>query len=170
MQQSEGYSLTSRDRRRLAAAMRQASDARHFRRLQAVWLVTDGLRTSDVAALLGASQRWVNKWLSRYRDRHRCEDLAERKHSGRPPLGSAISPALLLSLLEQSPLEFGYGASVWTVPLLKAHLHQHHACTWSDHTLRRRLHAAGFRWKRPRYVFSQKDPNRAQKKGASSAE
>lgn len=149
--------------------MRRASSARDFRRLQAVWLVAEGAGSREVAALLGASQRWVNKCLERYRQCRRCGDLTEGRHSGRPPLENALSPALLLSILEQSPLEFGCAASVWTAPLLRAHLHEHHACPWSEHTLRRRLHAAGLRWKRPRYVFAQKDPNRAQKKGVSSA-
>jgi transposase len=38
----------------------------------------------------------------------------------------------------------------------------------SPRTLRRRLHEAGYRWKRPRYVYVARAPHLAQKKGASS--
>ncbi|WP_237050022.1 winged helix-turn-helix domain-containing protein [Microvirga ossetica] len=37
----------------------------------------------------------------------------------------------------------------------------------SPRTLRRRLHEAGYRWKRPRYVYVERAPHLAQKKGAS---
>jgi hypothetical protein len=66
-------------------------------------------------------------------------------------------------------MSFGYAAVGWTAPLLAAHLRR---CgeveTLSARRLRERLHAAGLAWKRPRYVFSQKEPHRAQKKGRSS--
>jgi transposase len=172
MQQQFGrIAFTAGERRRLAASMRRINDARHFRRVQAVWLVAEGFRTREVAVLLGASQRWVNKWVARYRQRRRSpEALSEGIRSGRPALGAAIACASILALLRCDPLKLGYASSIWTVPLIRTHLREHFGCELSECTLHRRLHAAGLRWKRPRYVFAQKEPNRAQKKGGSFAD
>ena len=72
-------------------------------------------------------------------------------------------------MLHTDPASLGYAANGWTVPLLAAHLRRGGIGPLSVWTLRRRLHAAGLVWKRPRYVFAQKEPHRAQKKGRSRA-
>lgn len=166
-----GFVFTHHDRRRLVAAMRQTRDARHCRRLQAVLLVAEGRQVGEVAALLKASRRWVTKTLARYRQRRCPDDLAEGSRSGRPPLAPALSDDLLTVALQADPLAFGYAASGWTAPLLAVHLRELFgvSAAVSVRTLRRRLHAAGLAWKRPRYVFGAKEPHRAQKKGRSCA-
>ena len=166
-----GFVFTHHDRRRLVAALRRVRDARHCRRLQAVLLVAEGRQVGEVAALLKASRRWVTKTLACYRQRRSVDDLAEKPRVGRPPLAPALSRALLNVALEADPLVFGYAASGWTAPLLAVHLRAFFGppATVSVRTLRRRLHAAGLAWKRPRYVFAAKEPHRAQKKGRSCA-
>jgi len=165
-----GFVFTSHDRRRLKAAMRRVRDARHCRRLEAVWLVAKGHSVGATANLLNASRRWVTKALARYRARRRPEELAEGKRSGRPPVAPGLSRQRLTELLQTDPMSLGYAAVGWTAPLLSAHVHR---CDAADalcvRTMRGRLHAAGLAWKRPRYVFSQKEPHRAQKKGPSRA-
>ena len=128
-----------------------------------------GRLVSEAAALLKASRSWVTKMLARYRRRRCPDDLAEGSRSGRPPLAPALSSTLLTVALQADPLAFGYAASGWTVPLLAAHLRDFcgDQAGVSVRTLRRRLHAAGLAWKRPRYVFGTKEPHRAQKKGRS---
>ena len=160
-----GYVFTRHDRRRLAAALRRARDARHYRRLQAVWLVAQGYSARTVADLLKASRRWITKVLAVYRRRRCPADLAEAKRSGRPRVASGLSAEQLTALLRTDPQTLGYAASGWTAPLLAAHLRRSGIGPLSVWTLRRRLHAAEFAWKRPRYVFAQKEPHRAQKKG-----
>jgi transposase len=169
MRQTRRYFFSAPDRRRLAAAMQRTSCVRHFRRLQAVSLVAEGVSAGRAATLLKASRRWVCKCIASYCRHRRPEDLAEGEHSGRPLKDGAISDEQLLAEVESNPLQCGYCTTVWTVPLLRTHLRKRYGCEWSDSTLRRRLHAVRLRWKRPRYVFAQKDPNRAQKKGALSA-
>jgi transposase len=160
-----GFVFTSHDRRRLTAALHRARDARHYRRLQAVWLVAQGYSARTVAGLLKASRRWMTKVLARYRLRRCPADLAEAKRSGLPRVASELSTEQLLALLRTDPRTLGYAASGWTAPLLAAHLRRSGMGPLSVWTLRRRLHAADFAWKRPRYVFAQKEPHRAQKKG-----
>jgi transposase len=51
------------------------------------------------------------------------------------------------------------------VPLLRQYLQHRHGIAISARTLRRRLHAADYRWKRPRYVYAGRAVHLAQKKG-----
>jgi transposase len=164
--------LSVAERRRLRAAMRKAVTARLYRRLQAVLLAGEGRPAKEVAAITGASVRSVQCWCRAWRRsavRRRPEQvLAEKPHRGRPVGVSALSCQRLLAELAKDPLALGYAATNWTVPLLARHL-QRLGLPIHARTLRRRLHAAGLRWKRPRYVFALPEPNLAQKKGRSRA-
>ena len=70
-------------------------------------------------------------------------------------------------LLTSDPCRFGYDANTWTVPLLATYLHTQ-GIVISARTLRRRIRAARFRWKRPRYVYSERAKHVGAKKGALS--
>ena len=86
-------------------------------------------------------------------------------------MAPGLSRERLTELLQTDPMSLGYAAVGWTAPLLSAHVRR---CDAADalcvRTMRGRLQAAGLAWKRPRYVFSQKEPHRAQKKGALHAD
>ena len=75
---------------------------------------------------------------------------------------------MLHNALGQSPLALHYPSPGWTLALLASHLQK--CCGGprpSPAALRRGLHALGWRWKRPRYVLRQPDPQRAQKNARS---
>ncbi len=162
--------LTAAERVRLQLAMKQAASARLYRRLQAVFLAGEGHSGTQIAALTGASARSVQYWCAAWRrsheHRHPQRALAEKPRLGRRPGLSGLDRSKLLAELAQDPLGLGYAATNWTVPLLAAHL-QRQGWPVSARTLRRRLHAAGLRWKRPRFVFAEPAPHVAQKKGCS---
>jgi transposase len=80
----------------------------------------------------------------------------------RPPTASARSR--YSSNLGSPPSDWGYSTHIWTVALLAGHLERRYGCPISPRTLRRRMRAMGLRWKRPRYVFSEKAPHLPQKK------
>jgi transposase len=73
----------------------------------------------------------------------------------------------LRHLLTSDPCQFGYDANTWTVPLLATYLRTQ-GLVVSARTLRRRIHAARFRWKRPRYVYSERAEHVGAKKGGLS--
>jgi transposase len=73
----------------------------------------------------------------------------------------------LAAALARDPRRCGYQATGWTVPLL-AHDLAAKGIAVSPRTLRRRLHEAGYRWKRPRYVYGERAAHLPQKTGASS--
>lgn len=162
--------LTAIERRSLRTAMKRAASARLYRRLQAVFLAAEGHSATQVAAITGASLRSVQYWCATWRRskmrRLPQNALAEQPRLGRHPVVPALDRARLLAELARDPLAQGYAATNWTVPLLAAHL-RCQGYPVRARTLRRRLHAAGLRWKRPRFVFAEPAPHVAQKKGRS---
>jgi transposase len=159
------FKFTARDRRRLAAALKQARDARLFRRLQAVLLVAGGKPVGEVARLAGTSRQSVYNWLRLYAASRRAEALRDGARAGRPRAASELTGERILEELRRDPLSCGYSTQVWTVALLARHLSGCCGCVVTERTLRRRMRAAGLRWKRPRYVLSGREPHLPQKRG-----
>jgi len=157
------------DRQRLARALERATDVRTYRRLQAVLLVARGYLVPQVAGLTGAKPAAVYDWVQRYLRTHQTDDLADAPRSGRPAAAAAITDARIVREFRRDPLRLGYNTTGWTVALLAAHLGRKYNCPISARTLRRRMRDLGLCWKRPRYVYAEKDPHRAQKKGGSFA-
>ena len=151
---------------RLSKALKRAADARLFQRVQAVLWVAQGATVSEVAELTDVREQTVYNWLQRYLACHQVTALADAPRSGRPRTAPQITAPQLLQHLHCNPLELGYRTTVWSVPLLAAHLSRQYACPISPHTLRRRMKAIGLRCKRPRYFYEEKAPHRAQTKGA----
>ena len=162
--------LTVAERVRLRVAMKQTASARLYRRLQAVFFAGEGHSATQVAAITGASARSVQYWCATWRRskarRRPQKALEEKPRLGRHPLVPALDRARLLDELANDPLALGHAATNWTVPLLATHL-QRQGWPITARTLRRRLHAAGLRWKRPRFVFAEPATHVAQKKGRS---
>jgi transposase len=161
----EKLGFTRCDLLRLEKALHAASDARDFRRLQAVFLIAQGRSISEVAQIACASKRCVYQWLRKYLGNHRVDDLVEQPRSGRPATAAVITDELIQRELGQDPITLSYSSTTWTVKMLANHLSRTCGCQITEQTLRRRMRDAGLRWKRPRYTFATKDPHRAQKKG-----
>jgi transposase len=109
----------------------------------------------------------VYRWIERYLAERAPSALADGKRSGRPRMAPAPTDDKLRQLLTSDPCRLGYDANTWTVPLLATYLHAQGLVT-SARTLRRRIHAARFRWKRPRHVYSERAERVGAKKGALS--
>ncbi len=156
------------DRRRLAKALKQVEDARSYRRLHAVLLVANGRDIKEVAQLSGASLQTIYNWIKLYLQQRQAQSLFDSSRCGRPRSATAVTDRRILREFDRDPLRLGYNTTVWTVPVLATHLSHRFGCEISPHPLRRRMKHLGLRWKRPRYVYSEKEPNRAQKKGQLS--
>jgi transposase len=81
---SRPASFSSHDRRRLAATLRQTSNVRLFRRLQAVLRVAEGDPIHAVARAFSFSRRSVHRWVEGYLRRRRPADLLDAPRPGRP--------------------------------------------------------------------------------------
>jgi transposase len=157
------------DRRRLLRALQETHEVRLFRRLQAVLRVAEGCSVSGTARQAGVDRSSLHRWVKLYRQTRQAESLAEASRSGRPREADDLDEELLAEVLALDPREQGYWATTWTVPLLRTYLEEQYGCPVSARTLRRRLHEFGWCWKRPRSVFSAREPHLAQKKGPSAA-
>lgn len=158
--------FTRADRRRLEQGLATAREAREYRRLEATLLVAEGSSISEAARRVRVARLSVRRWVERYVHAQDAQALAERPRSGRPRQAHALTPRLLAATLACDPRSYGHLATSWTVPLLAQHLAAQDGLALSTRTLRRRLHEAGWRWKRPRYVYAQRAAHVAQKKGA----
>jgi len=157
------------DPQRLARALARATDLRFFRRVQAVLLLARGFPIPEAARITGAKPGAVYRWLRLYLGAHQPDSLRDAPRTGRPRVAGRITDARIVRELRRDPLRLGYNTTGWTVALLAEHLGRKYGCPISPRTLRRRMRDLGLRWKRPRYVYADKDPHRAQKKGGLSA-
>ncbi len=162
---SRGVRLSGADRRRLAAALEGAREARVYRRAEALLLVAEGQTVAEAARRCHVDRSGVHRWLARHGAGRDAAALADRPRSGRPRRSGRLTPRRLAAVLARDPRRCGYQATSWTVPLLTHHLATREGIAISARTLRRRLHAAGYRWKRPRYVYAGRATHLAQKKG-----
>jgi transposase len=164
---AKGWKAT--DVRRLQSAVRNAKGKRFYVRLQTLLLLAQGKSVSEAASLMGVSRQVVHLWRQRYWAERTAECLQEGARSGRPHTDADLSDDMILSALSLDPRTRGYRHNAWTVAVLSDYLNHRHATAVGPATLRRRLKAMGLRYKRPKYVYEDKEPNRAQKKGLSSA-
>ena len=163
--------LTPRDRESLEHVARHSGDARETRRALALLDLADGQTPGQVAARYRVGRSTVYERAARWHstERPKAERLRDAERPGRPPEHRDAVAEVLGELMPTAPTDHGYRHPAWTTPLLVAHLAREHQLEASDTTVRRALHGLGYRWKRPRFVLSRRDPNWRQAKGGSSA-
>ena len=159
--------LTRSERGALTAALQTTRDRRHWVRLRGVWLAAEGVPVEEICQALGRRPSSVYDWLAHWRRTRDPAALADAPRSGQPPVLDAAHRARLERLLDEAPEAHGYTTVGWTVPLLAIHFAEVEQVPVSETTLRRVLHALGYRWKRPRYVLARRDPERAKKKAGT---
>jgi transposase len=165
---SRGVRLSGSDRKRLAAALEGARAARVYRRAEALLLVAEGQTVAEAARRCHVDRSSVHRWLARHGAGRDATALADRPRGGRPRRSGRLTPRRLAAVLARDPRRCGYQATSWTAPLLAHYLATREGIAVSARTLRRRLHEADYRWKRPRYVYAGRATHLAQKKGVWS--
>jgi transposase len=162
----DGFSLNARQRRQLQQELRTTDEAAFGRRILAILEVDGGQPISRVAELFGVSRQSIYSWIERYESQHDPKALTDRERPGRPPLWTKEIGQSLQECLKRQPRSWGFQAVSWTVPLLQNWLAERTGLTFSETTIRQRLHSLGYTWKRPRYVL-EPDPEREKKKADS---
>ena len=150
--------LSGTERATLAEALRTTRVRRHWVRLRALWLAGEGRPVPEIAHELGAGASSVFAWVAQWRTTHDPGALADAPRAGRHPVLDAALRDQLEALLDVPPEVHGDQTTGWTVPLLQHHFTAVLRVPVSTTTLRRVLHALGYRWKRPRYVLARRDP------------
>jgi transposase len=161
--------LAPRERGRLEHLARSTDDADQLRRVNALLALADGQGASAVARSQRVGRSTLYEWVDRFRE-HRKGDLQAAAPTRTAPGRSRELRDRLIErvprLMERSPGEFGYRHTNWTTELLIEQLSRE-GIGASDSTVRRALHEAGYRWKRPRFVLSRRPPTWRQAKGGS---
>src|SRR3954471_1753364 len=92
---SPGTWLDEADRKRLAAALAGAREARVYRRLEALLLVAEGNSVAEAARRCRVNRSSVHRWLAQYRAEHEATALIDRPRSGRPRRHPRLTPQRL---------------------------------------------------------------------------
>jgi transposase len=165
-----GFTLTASQRDALRQLARRSPDGREARRALALLDLDRGESVTTVAGRYGVSRETVYQWSARLRraDLPAGRRLRDAPRGGRPAGKRQAAERLLRSALATDPLGHGYRHPAWTAPLLRQHLRRH-GLEVSEATLRRALRRLDYRWKRPRFVLSRRDPHWRQAKGGSGA-
>jgi transposase len=159
--------FTQVDRRRLVRALRSTTVARVYRRVAAVLAVAEGRSVVESARQFRVDRTTVHRWVAEYLATRDPGGLADGERTGRPPTGD-ITARELAAILRRDPRTLGYRATTWTAGLLAAYCAEQLDRPITARTLRRRLHQHGYRWKRPRYTYSERARHLPQKKGLSA--
>lgn len=158
--------FTRADRRRLAHALAATRLAREYRRLEAVLLVAEGRSLSESARRVRVARSSVQRWVRQYLADRDADVLVDRPRTGRPRAAHQLTERRLATVLRRDPRRLGYRTTTWTVALLARYCAEQLDCAITERTLRRRLREHGYRWKRPRYRYTERAAHLAQKKGA----
>lgn len=147
----EGLKLTRWQRQRLAKQLKEAQDARLYRRTLAVLEVGRGRSVAQVAQALDVTRQSIYNWIASYAQACDPHALQDEPHPGRPSFWTEDHQSLLCWLLEHPPDAFGYFAGNWTVPLLQEQWEHGTGMRPGEDTVRRGLQDLGYVWKRGRY-------------------
>ena len=163
--------VTDEQRAELARVSQQAV-GRVALRAQMALLSARGHSVPEIAAIHGCGHDVVRLWLHRYQA---CgvAGLADRPRSGRPPQDQ-LADHVIDAQASQSPRCAGLVQGCWTVALLTAFLAARFGLALAATTVRRRLKATGWRWRRPRLAPAsalphKRDPDAAAKQAALRA-
>src|SRR3954452_25424101 len=91
--------LDEADRKRLAAALAGAREARVYRRLEALLMVTEGHSVAEAGRPCRVNRSSVHRWLVQYRAEHEARALRDRPRSGRPRRHPSLTPQPLAAAL-----------------------------------------------------------------------
>lgn len=125
------------------------------------------LKPQEIAQRLGCSDQTVRKVLHTFvQDGMEC---IKAKKRGRPEperAFDAAGEAVLLEVLKQSPRQYGYESSLWTLELLAKVSYQQGWTQQQVHldTISDTLHRLGLRWKRAKHRINSPDRHYSVKK------
>ena len=160
--------LTVAQQEALRACLGAPPSTGFYRRALALLALDEGQPVAAVAELLGVTRQSIYNWMQAYQHSPKPETLEDHYGGGRPTLWTEQLQALLEEGLRHWPDELGYTGVNWTVPLLRAYLHDQTGSWLCDDTIRRQLDRLGYVWKRFRYVLPP-DPEREKKTRDSPA-
>lgn len=130
-------------------------DVREFRNALIILMSDAGDSRKAIAQDLGCSEATVNNVRRWYREEG-LEGLQRQSPPGRESRATPEYRQLLQQVLSTSPLDLGYGFSVWSAARLGEHLKQVTGVSLSVFQLRRIMKQEGFTVQRPKHTMKGK--------------
>jgi len=138
----------SEDERKVLRGLRRRAVGRVAERAQMVLLSARGYTVPQIAEIFEVGEDTVRAWLHRYQERG-PDGLVDCPRPGRRPK-DRLARQIVDAQMHNSPRANGLVQACWTVGLLAAFLAARFRLALSARTVRRHLHASGWRWARPR--------------------
>jgi len=154
--------LSASQIRELNEIRRKTDDPRNERAL-AVLMSHDGLSPPQISKQIKRHYNTVIDWLKRYA-KHGANGLMRRYSPGRPSERNTILAPILDRCLSRHPGEFGYPEQAWDTALIKKHCFEKSGRNFSNDTIERALHDAGYVYKRPRKSVPETAASKPEKK------
>jgi transposase len=151
----------SEDERKVLRGLRRRAVGRVAERAQMVLLSARGFTVPQIAEIFEVGEDTVRTWLHRYQERG-PDGLVDCPRPGRRPK-DRLARQIVDAQMHNSPRANGLVQAGWTVGLLAAFLAARFRLVLSARTIRRHLHASGWRWARPRLDVASHAP-RGQRK------
>jgi transposase len=138
----------SEEQRQELRRLRRRAVGRVAERAQMVLLSARGYSVVEIADIFEVGHDVVRTWLHRYQ-REGAAGLQDRRRPGRPPKDRLARH--IVDAQASNPLcHSGLARTCWTAGLLAAFVAWRYHLVLSPASVRRLLHAAGWRWGRPR--------------------
>jgi transposase len=137
-----------------------------FRNATIILMSAAGRSKPSIAADLGCSVGTVDLVRKAYRQRGTA-GLLPGERTGRKSRATPEYLAALKTTLQTSPLDLGYGFSVWSLARLNEHLKRHTGIGFSEDQLGRIVHRQGFSFQRPKHTMKGKRDEAAYERAAT---
>ena len=138
----------SEEQRQELRRLRRRAVGRVAERAQMVLLSARGYSVAQIADIFEVGHDVVRTWLHRYQ-REGAAGLQDRSRPGRPPK-DRLARHIVDAQASNPPCHSGLARTCWTAGLLAAFVAWRYQLVLSPPSVRRLLHAAGWRWGRPR--------------------
>jgi transposase len=141
--------------RRLKQLRDHATSARIVKRAVCLLLSAAGERATAIAGITGLTLGTISNIRRRWRER-RLRSLIDRPRCGRPTRITVQYRRELRRALGESPLDFGYIFTVWSIARLGTYLKKRTGIALSVNRLRQLVHEEGFAIGRPAHTLKGK--------------
>jgi transposase len=150
------------ERRRIIKKMHKTKDKDHYRRLNAILLLSEGQTVTAVSKQLAAARSSVGRWIDWYTE---CgiEGLESSTRGRAPTLPFVQIAAVLATLLKLNPQDLGYQRSRWSTELMAIEINRVFKLKVHSSTIRRWLPKLGIVWRRAAPTLHIKDPDKEAK-------
>lgn len=155
-----GLRLSDKECKQLRVEFQRARDRKDLdmvSRIQGLLLVSEGIRESRAAQVVGVGRRTLQDWIFRFR-RGGLPALVKGPYPGRRPKLTQAQLVELDRIIEQGPESAGLDTGVWTAPLVADLVKKLFGVRYHPDHVRRILRRLRFSVQLPTRELSRADP------------